>query len=243
MAPSSPILLHIILLIIAFRPGAFSTDVQLCRISSCELSSGPDLPVHFPFHLTMMPDAAGDDPRLPVDCVYPGFDLLCSNRSETILALPGSGPFAVRSIDYSTQSLLLNDPDSCLPRRLLNFSLSGSPFRPEFTKKFTLLNCSSDEAVSSAQALMPELRKIPCMSGGGPGGFTVTSVQTGIYNRLGHTCRVVGNITVPVMLPYISDLNEDVKIMWNLPDCWRCLDLGMFCELRIGCVRDAPRTG
>ncbi|KAI4311419.1 hypothetical protein MLD38_036319 [Melastoma candidum] len=218
-------------------------DPYFCPITTCELHDVPPLPVHFPFRLTDIFEL-GDFPPAPFYCGYQGFDLSCSNTSDTILTLPGgSGPFLVQSIDYGNRSLVLNDPDGCLPKRLLNFSLSGSPFLPENLVNFTLLNCSSAEAASSARGSMHELRKVPCMSGG-PGGYEVMSVQTRLYNSSGHGCRVVGNVSVPASQAYTNDLNEDVKLRWDLPGCRRCVSLEMgFCELRTGCSRKVRSTG
>ncbi|XP_016651125.1 PREDICTED: RING-H2 finger protein ATL22-like isoform X2 [Prunus mume] len=64
-------------------------------------------------------------------CGYPGFNLLCNNKNQTILTLPSSSwDFIVQSIDYVDQTLTIDDPDNCLPRRFLyhDINLKNSPF-------------------------------------------------------------------------------------------------------------------
>ncbi|KAB1215496.1 putative RING-H2 finger protein ATL69 [Morella rubra] len=106
----------------------------------CSSSFSPKNPdVKFPFRLKQSPEACG----------YPGFDLSCNNRSQTILSLPYSGDFVVRGISYLGQSIFIDDQENCLFRRFLhNFSLSGSPFRFESSGTFTFFKLGQRDRVS-----------------------------------------------------------------------------------------------
>lgn len=89
-----------------------------------------------------------------------GFNLSCNSRNQTILSLPYYGDFVVYFIDYFLQSLLIKDPDGCLPRRFLNqsFTLLGSPFHFEFYNNYTFYNCSEETIYKRA-------RRVSCLSG------------------------------------------------------------------------------
>ena len=116
---SNPLRLHFLLLL---PPPFHSISAKKCKTTYCDDFIRSPL-VEFPFQLHTTS-------RQAKRCGYPGFNLSCNSRNQTILTLPYSGDFVVYYIDYFLQSLLIEDPDGCLPRRFLNqsFTLSGSPF-------------------------------------------------------------------------------------------------------------------
>ncbi|KAF2291235.1 hypothetical protein GH714_020802 [Hevea brasiliensis] len=116
-----------------------------CPISSC---SRDDISVRFPFRLE------GPQPQY---CGYPGFNLSCDNQSKTVLKLPCSGDFLVRGINYLTQQIQVYDSDNCLPKRLLSFNLSGSPFVAAAYHNYTFLSCPT-------QIVESRLTTIDCLS-------------------------------------------------------------------------------
>lgn len=152
MAASKFCLAVVFLLAFFFPNGAESQF--LCRSTYCGGGSSP--PVRFPFRLKN-----SQDPR----CGYqPDFDLSCNNRNKTILNLPIAGDLAVERIDYRLQTLWINDPDQCFPRRLLaeSFNLQDSPFMSFYrSENFTVLNCSYNVETLP----FDRVRKIKCMSG------------------------------------------------------------------------------
>lgn len=109
-------------------------------IETCFATCGDMSPiVRFPFSLV--------NSLASSDCGLPGFSLWCK-RSERanltdirlILKLPHLGEFLVRSINYSNQTITINDPSNCLPKRFLrSFNASGSPFRPIMDLRYTML--------------------------------------------------------------------------------------------------------
>ncbi|KAI3422968.1 RING-type domain-containing protein [Psidium guajava] len=201
--------------ILGFVLAQETTAVDPCP-SSC---GGSDLSVQFPFRLNRS------------GCGYPGFDLSCNGQRQTILTLPLSGGFVVQHIDYAAQAIWLNDAGSCLPKRLLNFTLEGSKFRAPLPRNFTLVNCSADD-VPAARAAMPTLLEVPCMSGGD---YRVMSVESRFHGGPGsHECREIGTVTVPVAWKSVSNLHEDVRLAWGEPDCKSCLARRGTCGLKNG---------
>ncbi|PKI52628.1 hypothetical protein CRG98_026968 [Punica granatum] len=168
--------------------------------------------VHFPFCLTRR---LGQGPL----CGYPGFGLACNNQSQTLLNLPCSGDFSVQHIDYQAQTVWLNDPDGCLPGRLLNFSLSGSPLREAHApRSFTFLNCSS----SPTGAISPPVRPVPCLEGQN---YTLVYALTSRIHNWSYMggCEELATVMVPVPLEFDSDLGEGVLLTWDTPNCKSCL--------------------
>ncbi|PRQ17420.1 putative wall-associated receptor kinase, galacturonan-binding domain-containing protein [Rosa chinensis] len=145
-----------------------------CSISSCP--NGP--PVRFPFRLRR---------KQRLFCGYRGFDLSCNNQTLlTTLTLPGSGAFLVQRIDYKSQKLWINDPNSCLPKRLLShpFSFYDTPFSVVGgSKNYTFLNCSSSQTTSTLPATATS---ISCLSGGGTWSMLFPRVHTMLLHRQRH---------------------------------------------------------
>ncbi|KAK4365485.1 hypothetical protein RND71_016843 [Anisodus tanguticus] len=129
------IIIIILFFFLNFIP-AYSVDV--CNPTSCsEMGIGPE--IRFPFRLKS---------RQPDRCGFPGFDLSCNERGQTIITLPSSGDFLVTAIDYSAQSIILYDPDFCLVKRLMDFNLTNSPFRAAHQRNYSIVRCTSDDWLS-----------------------------------------------------------------------------------------------
>ncbi|KAL5552312.1 hypothetical protein UlMin_002488 [Ulmus minor] len=215
------------------------TTAKSCPTTYCS-SSEISLPVRFPFRLT----SRNQDPR----CGYPGFDLSCKNGNPTI-SLP-SGDFVVGLINYGYQMLIIEDPQSCLPKRFLsgNFTVRGTPFRVGSFQSFTFLNCSSTENTTG-----DEMVSIPCLSGIS---FTVKAIPTVIFKPPPPpSCLVISEAWVP--LPTLSQRGlgnwqwyRDAYIVfeWDEPSCYDCEQRGGDCGfksdtgLELGCF-NAPKKG
>lgn len=219
---------------------ATEDNVVTCGISLCGVNGGLSALIEFPFRLKSVQRRR---------CGYPGFDLTCNNQSQTILAIPGSGDFSVEFIDYQNQKIWLNDPNHCLPKRLLNFSLSASQFRPVISRNFTLLNCSGDAMSGVMASYTPGLMTVPCMSGAN---HTVVSVPSRFCCDGGQrACKVVGVISVPVLWPYMADLDEAIQLTWDAPKCGECVARGGHCgymtdigsESEVGCSVSLHKQG
>ncbi|KAL9385313.1 hypothetical protein Peur_022323 [Populus x canadensis] len=185
-----------------------------CSISACGID---DVPVRFPFRLQ------GNQPR---NCGYPGFDLSCNNRWTTVLKLPHSGDFLVRGIDYRTQQIQLYDKDNCLPKRLLQLNLSGSPFAAVFHQNYTFLSCPT-------QLVMSRFPIIDCLSNSTISVLATSS--TFLVTLLSSLCDVISTLLIPASWPvqhyegFSSKLSEDLLLTWFSPDCHQCETHGGTC--------------
>ncbi|XP_021656107.2 putative RING-H2 finger protein ATL21B [Hevea brasiliensis] len=204
-----------------------SHTLQLCEDSFSPV--GPE--VRFPFGLD------GDG------CNYPGFNLSCNERGQTILNLPRSGNFIVKYIDYQIQEVHIKDPGKCFAQRLLqNFSLWGSPFIAEFHRTFSFLNCSSN--FSDFVSLPPSSRTIYCLS---DDNFTIVAIPFHGYVPSIPSCTVKAKM-VDVPVSWSRYYEEDSSLIWSSPDCRECEQNGGNCgfkdasTLEIGCFNLPSNT-
>ncbi|GKV25647.1 hypothetical protein SLEP1_g35046 [Rubroshorea leprosula] len=95
----------------------------------------------------------------PPHCGYPGFNLSCSERKETLLHLPNLSNISVENIDYMKQLIQVYDPDNCFPKKLTSDPLSSSYFNlaEGFKYNFSLFSCPPEENRDLVW-------KIPCLS-------------------------------------------------------------------------------
>ncbi|KZV57678.1 hypothetical protein F511_03138 [Dorcoceras hygrometricum] len=171
--------------------------------------------VRFPFRLV------GQQPQ---NCGYPGFDLSCGSQgAKAVMTLPYSGDFWVRDVDYLMQEIKLYDPDGCLPRRLLSLNLSSSPFTSGYSKNYTILSCPPEFA-------RYRFTVVDCLS---TDNSLVLATSSMNLARTLNMCSTVGMYPIPVPWPdnggLTSDLNGDLRLMWNVPNCLDCEAKGDVC--------------
>ncbi|KZV41009.1 RING/U-box superfamily protein [Dorcoceras hygrometricum] len=199
---------------------------QLCFDSSCGVGEPT---IRFPFQLQNLQ---------PKSCGYPGFNLSCKASQQTVIGLPNSGQFTVQGIDYQMQHIWLNDPDSCLPRRLLTLNLSGSPFSGYFYQSFAFFNCTFDYTKY-------KLNPIGCLSGQNYTVFASSSERA--VSFLASRCSLISSVDVPVQWTFpepvaTSDLSEDILLSWAAPLCGRCETRGGRCGLKSNSSTDTECT-
>ncbi|XP_073145280.1 putative RING-H2 finger protein ATL21A [Henckelia pumila] len=210
---STKILLFFFLFNFLFVRYSFS---EICSDSSCRIGEPM---IRFPFQLQNLQ---------PKSCGYPGFNLSCDASHQTVTELPNSGQFTVQAIDYRMQHIWLNDPDGCLPRRLLTFNLSGSPFSGYFDQSFSFFNCTFDYTKY-------KLNPIGCLSGQNYTVFASSSERA--ISFLASKCSLISTVDVPVQWSFpeqleTSDLSEDILLSWGTPQCGRCESRGGRCGLK-----------
>lgn len=216
-----------------------------CSISKCAGSSGSAPDIRFPFRVK-----SSSQQRDP--CGQPGFEVWCDERSkDTLIELPRSGNFKVESIDYAAQEMWVNDPNNCLPKRLLTFNLSGSPFAGVYHQDFSFFNCSNtlnttNNHGTNVTHLKGLVGPIKCLSGSHHFMYAIPSNGT-ISN---HTitfltpsnCTLIAPLVkVPVQWPpslhhdtvssLSSDLHDDLRLSWYMPECRPCELKGQMCAL------------
>lgn len=188
-----------------------------CPVSRCSIN---DISVRFPFRLE------GQQPQY---CGYPGFNLSCNNRSKAVLKLPYSGDFLVRGINYLTQQMQVYDSDNCLPKRLLSFNLSGSPFVAVAYQNYTFLSCPT-------QFVQSRFTTIDCLSNSTTSVLATASMS--IANALSKTCGIIMTLPIPVSWPiqydegYSSELQDDLRLTWYSPACGDCEEQGGICGFK-----------
>ncbi|RVX01848.1 Rust resistance kinase Lr10 [Vitis vinifera] len=134
-----------------------------CKVPNCS-PHGPD--IRFPFRRKDQ----------PYHCGYPGFEISCKEKEQTILELPYSVKLSVDKINYKSREIVVHDPDFCLQRQLQNLTLSASPFQfkldsssfESWIEDYTFFSCSSDTREYA-------FRSIPCRFLHGSPVYAVTS--------------------------------------------------------------------
>jgi hypothetical protein len=104
------------------------------------LKCGEDSPaIRFPFRLI---------DRHPSHCGYPGFDLSCNDKNDTVLQLTTSVKVFVKDIDYKSQLINVSDPNHCFSRQvkgLMNLSSSHFQFNANYPSyDHAFLNCPQE---------------------------------------------------------------------------------------------------
>ncbi|CAN4111450.1 unnamed protein product [Withania somnifera] len=158
------------------------------------------------------------------NCSYPGFSLRCSNQGSAILSLLGAGDYYVRDIDYQTQEIQLYDPSNCLPKRLTDFntlSSPSSPFKAVAYRKYTFLTCSTNSVLS-------QLNVISCLSNSTTSVLATSSVSVANQMTILYSCSIINTSSVPAswafqyQSDFLTDLNTDLVLTWNEPNCQEC---------------------
>lgn len=199
-------------------------DQSKCSKSACNPGE-PD--IRFPFRVK---------DRQSSLCGYPGFDLSCGQPGQTLLKLPNSDQyFSVKAIDYATQEIWINDPEKCLPKKIMtSLNLSGSPFHSEFELGFSFFKCSPDFVFKSG------LNPISCMSTETRVVFATSSPRVSRF--LAARCEGLGRFSVPVDWSFYtevssSDLSDHLRLAWDVPTCGKCVARGGTCGFRANSTR------
>lgn len=209
-----------------------------CSTSNCGDPTTPD--IRFPFGIS--------NPDQSKSCGYPGFHVSCdgngtSSKQVPLINLPNSGNFIIKSIDYTAQEIWVNDPNHCLPKRLLTLNLSTSPFTGVYYQYFTFFNCSTMVKYQNDDVIGP----ISCLSGSSY--FLYAMPTNGSHNN--NTLTLLSSPTcsrkpvqVPVQWPVslknrtgsftsaLSELSDDVRLTWYLPECRACEVNGQMCGFK-----------
>ncbi|KAL6321140.1 hypothetical protein AAG906_012912 [Vitis piasezkii] len=203
-----------------------------CMVLSNCSEQGPL--IRFPFRLKDQPD----------HCGYPGFELSCTEKKQTLLDLPYSVKLLVKKINYTAQEIGVQDPDDCLPRQLQNLDLAASPFQfklensRDYFGDFTFVNCSVNKSANQCN-----LRSIPCLSVPGNLVYAILSnADLGDFDL--SSCRKIYNISLPYRMS-----NNSFPMSWSKSICGKCEAEGKKCRLKSNntepvteCI-EKPKTG
>jgi hypothetical protein len=182
---------------------------DLCQEARCE-KHGPA--VRFPFSLRE---------KQPDNCGYPGFELSCTDRRETLLQLPNSVKLYVNKIDYASQLIIASDPDQCLPGQLRHFNLSTSPFKFGDMEQddYAFFNCTSSKGDTSLQ--------LACLSGPGYDIFAYFSSYPIGYSDLTSCTKMYNLSSIPREIFWQNNI---LHLNWSGPECVHCEAHGKFCR-------------
>lgn len=216
-------------------PGTYGAGQDKCKVSRCS-DNGPA--IRFPFWLKTIQ---------PKHCGYPGFELSCNQKHQTVLELPSSVEVIVKRIHYKSQSILVSDPKRCLPAQLPSLNLSASPFQfigndgnESPYNSFSLFNCSPPNRD------LPFL--VPCLSVPSYQVYAIYDFYS-IRSYKSISCVKIYNISsVP---PYIfeADHQTNLQLAWLEPNCTKCEAQSKMCglknytapEVEVQCL-DMPKT-
>lgn len=233
---TSPSFIFIFLVFVAAQHTTIITTSAefICDSTSCSESGG--VSIRFPFSLR-----EANQSHL---CGYPGFELTCSISkttttslviSEPLLTLPESGDLVVKQISLENQRVWVNDPDECLPKRLMRdhgFNLKGSPFRISdyyMLVDFNFLNCPSN---LTNFALVRPISCLNFSSGDGDYSVVVTMSDPPFPTPWNSSCRLISSASIPVQdMPSLfwTDYYSDIPLQWDNPDCATCESRGGRC--------------
>ncbi|KAL3499224.1 hypothetical protein ACH5RR_038317 [Cinchona calisaya] len=224
MGLNLPIFLSYLIFFFISTPNPTSS-VKLCNPVSCNGDvMGPI--ITFPFRLKNNQD---------IRCGYPGFDLSCNNQSQTILSLPNSGDFVVNWIDYSTQSIFISDPNSCLPTRIFDFSVIDSTFKPAPDKNYTLYNCTINWSVNETM----NYHVVPVVCDGDYNSTILATPSRYSSQKIPPSCHLIPNVSIPLHVAYVEDWTgavigvEDLELVWNEPSgCKSCQQQRLYCGFK-----------
>ncbi|XP_012833989.1 PREDICTED: glycerophosphodiester phosphodiesterase protein kinase domain-containing GDPDL2-like [Erythranthe guttata] len=164
--------------------------------------------IRFPFrHQTLQPQ----------HCGYPGFDLNCDHKKDTVLVLPFSVNVVVKEINYASQTILVYDPE-CLPQKLPHLNLSTSSFNFLLDHDYLISDC----AIYKCSDADKSLYRFPCLIDPINKYYIVNTIQ-----ELTSCTKIHDILDVPWS---ISDKNG-FRLEWSEPTCGHCEAQGKRCSL------------
>ncbi|XP_076898674.1 putative RING-H2 finger protein ATL21A [Bidens hawaiensis] len=202
------------LLILHILPTSLASSYN-CPVSFCGSNA---YSIRFPFRvLDQQPDVCG----------YPGFNLECNKQGNMVLNLPNSGSFSVRTIDYRSQVIQIYDPSGCSASRRFSLDLSGSPFLGSPSRNYTLLSCQVE--VTRSRYIT-----VGCLTNSTYSTLATSSESFAIRMANRTACEIIGSIRSPISWyqdqeGLTSDLNMDISLTWDNPNCQECVEEGGTC--------------
>ncbi|KAK7827239.1 ring-h2 finger protein atl22 [Quercus suber] len=181
-----------------------------CPVLRCG-EYGPD--IRFPFRFK---------DRQPDHCGYPGFDLYCNDKNDTVLKLPTSIITFVNSIDYESQFIKVTVSDVyCFPRDILN--LSSSPFQfQDFLYDYALFNCTGTRETG-----VEHYSRIDCLSSSRHPVYAFRPDDNIDYLPI-LSCTKMYTVS---SVAYVWD-DYSVEWRWSEPKCGFCERKGEKCRFK-----------
>ncbi|XP_071686193.1 putative RING-H2 finger protein ATL21A [Rutidosis leptorrhynchoides] len=185
-----------------------------CTPTFCS-PTGPQ--IRFPFRLR---------DRQPARCGFPGFDLTCDSKNQTLIKLASARSYVVNQILYTSQMIKI-DPDFCSPGRLGDIKIIGTPFDFSLVDRYTFLNCSTQSLDSSFQTI--PMIPFPCLGGVNNSVYAVRTDWIP-FGDIPSSCRDIMTVSVPVRR--VGDISHELTLLWFRPFCRSCELDGKTCGLK-----------
>ena len=179
-----------------------------CMVLRCS-DQGPA--IRFPFRQQDQPE----------NCGYPGFELSCTEKNQTIIDLPSSVKLSVKKINYRSREIVVEGLNDSLHIHLLR--LSASPFHFKVNHSFeiqdyTFFNCSANH--SRYFQFIPGIAL-----------YAVNS-RTFLTELDVSSCRKIYNLSLPGNVIYEGENRFYLK--WEESICGNCEAEGGKCRLKKG---------
>ncbi|KAI4297625.1 hypothetical protein L6164_037509 [Bauhinia variegata] len=207
-----------------------------CKENRCG-RHGP--PIRFPFYLI--------DGKANYSGYPPGFGLSCTHKHEIVLEL-NAVKFSVQHIDYQSQTIHINDPKNCLPRKLQNiYQSSNLPSNSNIPSKFgfdqmdqfySFFDCSSVGYQTLRTTYLPEQNLPFCPI------FVIGSNQdNGIVKMDLVSCTKLFDVVIKDLSGFnlVNEYwygDDILRLGWSKPNCSMCESKGMNCEYKEGGIND-----
>jgi hypothetical protein len=182
------------------------------------LKCGEDGPaIRFPFRLI---------DGHPSHCGYPGFDLSCNEKNDTVLQLTTSVKVFVKDIDYKSQLINVSDPNHCFGQIILGLNLASSPFQfaDYSSPDYAFFNCPQEIYCIHFNPEHP----IRCLSN--PGYWVYAA-----YAHLDIDDLPVLSCTKMYSVSSVPSSVWDstfLELIWSRPMCGQCEMKGKKCRLK-----------
>lgn len=224
-------LLFLVIVVIVVLAAEHHPHLDECPITKCS-DDGPL--IQFPFR----------QKDYPLHCGHPDFEVFCLNNLTMIQLSSSSGIFPVRAVEFLYRYFEVYDQDGCLPRRLLNFTISSnSPFeladyfnpctkQVAYDHDFKLLNCSTAKNFSSSTDGNKYYFPIKSLSIPGEHQVLAASHSTSVADLPVPTCSTfLGKVYLPLRSVVDGskdqcELDSRLFLLWkydnNFPRCKNC---------------------
>ncbi|MED6132012.1 hypothetical protein PIB30_015376 [Stylosanthes scabra] len=235
MATVPPCLLFLYLVVLTITIDIARAQFY-CESTSCDTGG---VSIDFPFYRR--------ENQIP-GCGYPGFELSCANNTEPLLSLPAEpGDFTVKLISLEDQQVWINDPQQCLPKRMMRergLNLRGSPF--QIASDYSLVNYTFFRCPSNLTALSM-VPPITCLNSRNYSMVVAILSDPPFPTPWTTPCHVISWAMIPVAgVPWLfwTDYDSDIKLEWDNPNCRSCEARGGRCGFVGPMLRDtAFRVG
>ncbi|KAK9919358.1 hypothetical protein M0R45_027955 [Rubus argutus] len=207
-------------------------DFDECPITKCS-DDGPL--IQFPFR----------QKNYPLHCGHPDFEVFCLNNITMIQLSSSSGIFPIRTVDFEERNFEVYDQDGCLPRRLLNLNISSTslfqpqknysdPCQPHSERTFTLLNCSTEQNLSTSTDGQKSYYPIKCLSAPGHHQVLAAPESTSMANLPVTTCSTsLTGFYLPLRSvdgsSYHCESDSSLFLAWDAYDFPACQNCSEWC--------------